>query len=109
MRNRWLFAAGCLLAASFPADLAGQNTSQGTDDGTRVCECGAHPPAPPKDRVVEPYAGESADLSPYAKFASPYDRNYTHPTLVRRVTFPIPKTSPKCASVSSGPLSTTRK
>jgi branched-chain amino acid transport system substrate-binding protein len=45
------------------------------------CECGAHPPGPPKDRVVTPYAGEPADLSPYAKFASPYDLNYTHPNV----------------------------
>jgi hypothetical protein len=44
-----------------------------------VCECGAHPPGPPKDRVVAPYAGEPDDLSPYGKFASPYDLNYTHP------------------------------
>jgi len=48
---------------------------------TKTCECGAHPPGPPKDRVVEPYAGEPADLSPYAKFAAPYDLNYTHPNV----------------------------
>ena len=46
-----------------------------------MCECGAHPPGPPKDRVVAPYAGEPDDLSPYAKFASPYDLNYTHPNM----------------------------
>ena len=46
-----------------------------------MCECGAHPPGPPKDRVVAPYAGEPADLSPYAKFAAPYDLNYTHPNI----------------------------
>jgi branched-chain amino acid transport system substrate-binding protein len=46
-----------------------------------VCECGAHPPAPPRDREVTPYAGEPADLSPYAKFAAPYDVNYTHPDI----------------------------
>jgi ABC-type branched-subunit amino acid transport system substrate-binding protein len=46
-----------------------------------VCECGAHPPAPPRDRVVAPYAGEPRDLSPYAKFAAPYDVNYTHPNI----------------------------
>ncbi len=46
-----------------------------------VCECGAHPPGPPKDRVVTPYAGEPADLSPYAKFAAPYDLNYIHPNI----------------------------
>jgi ABC-type branched-subunit amino acid transport system substrate-binding protein len=31
--------------------------------------------------VVTPYAGEPADLSPYAKFAAPYDLNYTHPNI----------------------------
>jgi ABC-type branched-subunit amino acid transport system substrate-binding protein len=30
---------------------------------------------------VKPYAGEPADLSPYAKFAEPYDLNYTHPNI----------------------------
>jgi ABC-type branched-subunit amino acid transport system substrate-binding protein len=46
-----------------------------------TCACGAHPPGPPKDRVVTPYAGEPADLSPYAKFATPYELNYTHPNI----------------------------
>jgi ABC-type branched-subunit amino acid transport system substrate-binding protein len=31
--------------------------------------------------VVTPYAGEPADLSPYAKFAAPYDVNYVHPNI----------------------------
>jgi branched-chain amino acid transport system substrate-binding protein len=31
--------------------------------------------------LVTPYAGEPADLSPYAKFATPYDVNYTHPDI----------------------------
>jgi branched-chain amino acid transport system substrate-binding protein len=46
-----------------------------------VCECGANPPGPPRDRAVAPYAGEPADLSPYAKFAAPYDLNYVHPNI----------------------------
>src|SRR5215469_14778870 len=46
-----------------------------------VCECGAHPPGPPKDRAVAPYAGEPADMSPYSKFAAPYDLNYIHPNI----------------------------
>ena len=46
-----------------------------------VCECGAHPPGPPKDRVVTPYAGEPADMSPYSKFADAYDLNYIHPNI----------------------------
>ncbi len=55
--------------------------SSAAAQSTVVCECGAHPPGPPKDRAVAPYAGEPDDLSPYAKFASPYDLNYTHPNL----------------------------
>ena len=31
--------------------------------------------------MVAPYAGEPADLSPYAKFAAPYDLNYVHPNI----------------------------
>jgi ABC-type branched-subunit amino acid transport system substrate-binding protein len=30
---------------------------------------------------VIPYAGEPADLSPYSKFAAPYDLNYIHPNI----------------------------
>ena len=33
--------------------------------------------------VVTPYAGEPDDLSPYAKFAAPYDLNYVHPISIR--------------------------
>jgi ABC-type branched-subunit amino acid transport system substrate-binding protein len=54
---------------------AGQTTAKGT------CACGAHPPGPPKDRTVEPYAGEPADLSPYEKFSKPYYLYYTHPNI----------------------------
>ena len=46
-----------------------------------MCECGKHPPGPPKDRVAEPYAGEPADMSPWEKFAKPYDLNYVHPNI----------------------------
>jgi ABC-type branched-subunit amino acid transport system substrate-binding protein len=31
--------------------------------------------------VVEPYAGEPVDLSPFEKFTKPYDLNYTHPNI----------------------------
>jgi branched-chain amino acid transport system substrate-binding protein len=31
--------------------------------------------------VVTPYAGEPNDLSPYSKFAAPYDFNYIHPNI----------------------------
>jgi branched-chain amino acid transport system substrate-binding protein len=53
----------------------------GAGQSAHVCECGAHPPGPPKDRVVAPYAQEPTDLSPYAKFAAPYDTNYIHPNI----------------------------
>jgi branched-chain amino acid transport system substrate-binding protein len=65
-----LFLAAAWCAAQAPAAA-----------GTHVCECGAHPPAPPSDRDVEPYAGEPQDMSPYEKFAKPYDLNYTHPNI----------------------------
>jgi branched-chain amino acid transport system substrate-binding protein len=68
---------------------ADQNASPVTGKGT--CECGAHPPGPPKDRVVAPYAGEPADLSPYAKFAAPYDLNYTHPNIYSGAARDIPE------------------
>jgi branched-chain amino acid transport system substrate-binding protein len=66
----WMLAAACAVySAGVPAQDA------------RVCECGAHPPGPPSDRVMTPYAGEPADMSPYAKFAAPYDLNYVHPNI----------------------------
>src|ERR1019366_4085748 len=77
MRKGWLLAAACACAACGALIGAGQNA--GT--GAHVCECGAHPPGPPRDRAVTPYAGEPADLSPYAKFAAPYDLNYIHPNI----------------------------
>jgi branched-chain amino acid transport system substrate-binding protein len=89
MRKGWLLAAVCAMAAvcsaqtdaQYSSASAEQNSSPITVTGKGSCECGAHPPGPPKDRVVTPYAGEPADLSPYAKFAAPYDFNYTHPNI----------------------------
>ena len=76
MSKAWLMVAACALAAGATAGLAGQEAAKSS-----TCECGAHPPGPPKDRVVEPYAGEPEDLSPYQKFAKPYDLNYIHPNI----------------------------
>jgi len=73
MRTGNLAVVVCTAGMVFAASVAAQST--------KTCECGAHPPGPPKDRVVTPYAGEPADLSPYAKFAAPYDLNYTHPNI----------------------------
>src|SRR5579864_9338895 len=77
MRKGWLQAAAFLWVAAGAVGLPGQNA----DMPGHKCECGAHPPGPPRDREVTPYAGEPADLSPYAKFAAPYDLNYTHPNI----------------------------
>jgi branched-chain amino acid transport system substrate-binding protein len=99
-RKAWILVAGCaLLAVGAPAQDAPGSPATGlgrwggdapgsaaTGLGrwggeAHVCSCGAHPPGPPRDREVTPYAGEPADLSPYAKFAAPYDLNYTHPNI----------------------------
>lgn len=69
MRN---LIAVCLIAAA--ATLSGQQQ-------TKTCECGKNPPPPPRDRTVTPYAGEPTDLSPYEKFAQPYDLNYIKPNI----------------------------
>lgn len=74
MRKGW-WTAACLLGVCAAAVANGQTTEQWS------CSCGAHPPGPPKDRVVEPYAGQPADLSPFEKFAKPYYLNYTHPNI----------------------------
>ena len=85
MREGWLLVAGCLWLAVAASGAAGQipavRQAAAQDTGKHVCECGAHPPSPPKDREVEPYAGEPEDLSPYEKFAKPYFLNYTHPNI----------------------------
>jgi ABC-type branched-subunit amino acid transport system substrate-binding protein len=91
MGKGWLLVAGCVLAAVAASNLAGQNTSLDTGNSAKMCECGAHPPEPPKDREVAPYAGEPADLSPYAKFAAPYDLNYTHPNIYSGAARDIPE------------------
>jgi ABC-type branched-subunit amino acid transport system substrate-binding protein len=73
MSKGWLLVAACWCVTVAASSGAAQSRG--------ACECGAHPPGPPKDRVVAPYAGEPADLSPYSKFAAPYDLNYTHPNI----------------------------
>ncbi len=78
MRRGWLTAAVCMAGVACAGVVLAQESGS---PGAHVCECGAHPPGPPKDRTVTPYAGEPADLSPYAKFAAPYDLNYIHPNI----------------------------
>src|SRR4051812_16002175 len=77
MRKGWLWVAVWLWAACCAAGIMGRDGAA----QSHKCECGAHPPGPPRDREVKPYAGEPSDLSPYAKFAEPYDLNYTHPNI----------------------------
>ncbi len=43
----------------------------------RACSCGAHPPGPPAERTLEPYANAPADLRPYSHFTKPYYEFYT--------------------------------
>jgi ABC-type branched-subunit amino acid transport system substrate-binding protein len=85
MRKGWLLvgalATAAVCSAQYSSQLADQNASPVKVTGKGTCECGVHPPAPPRDRSVAPYAGEPGDLSPYAKFAAPYDLNYTHPNI----------------------------
>lgn len=85
MRNGWLFAAACICAAGAAAIAFGQKPAQApaqrSGQATHVCACGAHPPDPPSVRTVVPYANEPEDMSPYAKFVTPYSRNYSQPTI----------------------------
>ena len=85
-----LVAVGMLAAFAAP-NLAGQNMGIETVNAAKVCECGAHPPGPPRDREVTPYAGEPADMRPYAKFAAPYDLNYTRPNIYAGAARDIPE------------------
>ena len=77
MSKAWLMMAACVLASGGMITAAGQDATV----SNHVCECGKHPPGPPRDRDVEPYAGEPRDMSPWEKFAKPYDLNYTHPNI----------------------------
>src|SRR5579863_4435459 len=74
-------AKACLVLAAFGMAAGSASGLFAQESAVVACECGKHPPGPPKDRVVEPYAGEPADLSPYGKFAAPYDLNYVHPNI----------------------------
>ena len=47
MRKAWLLVAACVLAAGTTASLAGAGLAR---QGKKACECGAHPPGPPRDR-----------------------------------------------------------
>jgi ABC-type branched-subunit amino acid transport system substrate-binding protein len=83
MRKGWLLVLFGILTAGVAAHCLGQDMAKNIDTSTgkKTCECGAHPPGPPRDREVAPYAGEPADMRPYAKFREPYDTNYTRPNI----------------------------
>ena len=53
----WLLAAAGVAAAAGVVCVYAQ-------EAEHVGEPGAHPPGPPGDRTVAPYAGEPADMSP---------------------------------------------
>jgi ABC-type branched-subunit amino acid transport system substrate-binding protein len=99
MRKGWLLAAAFIGAVVSGTNGIAQYTSQDTSQaaspvtvtGKGTCECGAHPPGPPRDRAVTPYAGEPTDLSPYEKFATPYDLNYIHPNIYSGAARDIPE------------------
>ena len=73
MRHGVLPIVLCALAACAAVPLLAQSAG--------VCECGKHPPGPPRDRTVAPYAGEPQDLKPFAKFEKPYYENYLEPNI----------------------------
>jgi ABC-type branched-subunit amino acid transport system substrate-binding protein len=73
MRHGVLPIVLCALAACAAVPLLAQSAG--------VCECGKHPPGPPRDRTVAPYAGEPQDLRPFAKFEKPYYENYLEPNI----------------------------
>ncbi len=73
MRMGLLAIALCVLATSTAVGLDAQSVP--------ICECGTHPPGPPRNQTVAPYAGEPQDLRPYSKFQKPYYENYLEPNI----------------------------
>ena len=90
MRNWWMFSAACLWMTSGVPALMSQSAGQSPAQSAHVCECGAHPPGPPPDRTVEPYAGTPPDLEPYEHYVKPYYENYTHPNIYTGAARDIP-------------------
>ncbi len=83
MRKRWVLVMFGILATGVVVRCLGQDAAKNMDasTGKKVCECGAHPPGPPRDRTVTPYAGTPEDLKPFGKFTSSYDVNYIRPNI----------------------------
>ena len=80
MHNGWFWIGVGVLGAAGISTTA-QTPPAPSATTPHACECGKHAPGLPRDRVVQPYAGESQDLSPYAKFTEPYDLNYIRPNI----------------------------
>ncbi len=76
------------LASAFAVAIAGGALAWG--QAAHPCECGAHPPGPPPDREVTPYAGTPQDLEPYEHYVKPYYQNYTHPNIYAGAARDIP-------------------
>lgn len=87
MGNRWLWAAACFCTAGVAATALCQKPKQHpvarAEQSTAEswCQCGAHPSGPEPVWTVQPYANAPKDMSPYAKFATPYSLNYIQPTI----------------------------
>ena len=92
-------------AVSDLAHAQAQNGLEARAPRVRVRRASARPP---RDRTVAPYAGEPADLSPYAKFAKPYDLNYIHPEYLhwRRPRHSRPKNLTEVRIGFFGPIDT---
>ncbi|MGC2298244.1 MAG: ABC transporter substrate-binding protein [Acidobacteriaceae bacterium] len=72
---------GLVVMLLLTGGLCAQSGGPGSATPGSECACGAHPPGPPPDREIAPYAGTPEDLQPFSKFAQPYDVNYTHPNV----------------------------
>ena len=81
LRARTIAAAVPAMVLALSLGVSAQSGGPGAKAPGPGCSCGAHPPGPPPDRTVEPYAGTPKDLEPYGNFAQPYWRNYTTPNL----------------------------
>ena len=92
MRKRWLLVIFGILVTGVAVRCLGQDAAKNMDTSTgkKVCECGAHPPGPPRDRTVTPYAGTPDDLKPFGKFTPSYDVNYIRPNIYMGAARKIP-------------------
>jgi ABC-type branched-subunit amino acid transport system substrate-binding protein len=92
MRKGWMLVISGILAIGIFDQCPAQDAVKKTDAIAvkKVCECGAHPPGPPRDRIVTPYAGTPDDLKPFGKFTSSYDVNYVKPNIYMGAARKIP-------------------